>query len=68
MFKLNVKTNEGSILLLTVVGSNEQTLFEYGLSFASGIGYRRNEVEIDVTNFPEKIQRRSFCDRVINIF
>ena len=60
MFKLIVKTIDENILLLTVVGSNEQTLLEYGLSFASSKGYRRNEVEINVTNFPEKFQKRTF--------
>lgn len=60
MFKLIVKTTDESIMLLTVVGSNEYTLLEYGLSFASGKGYRRNEVEISVTNFPERFQKRTF--------
>ncbi len=54
MFKLIVRTAEDSILLLSVVGSNEQSLLDYGQNFSAGKGYRGNEVEILVTNFPEK--------------
>lgn len=54
MYKLIVRTIDDGILLLSVVGSNEQALFEYGFNFSSGLGYRNNEVEIIVNNFPEK--------------
>lgn len=67
MYKLIVKTIEDSILLLSVVGSNEQYLLEYGINFAGGMGYRRNEVEINVTNFPEKYQK-TFKDCSIYVY
>lgn len=54
MYKLIVRTTDDGILLLSVVGSNEQALLDYGHNFSSGIGYRDNEVEIIVSNFPEK--------------
>ncbi len=57
MYKLIVKTTDDSILLLSVVGSSEQALLEYGFNFSDGKGYRRNEVEITVTNFPVKFQK-----------
>jgi len=67
MFKLIVKTIEDSILLLSVVGSSEQYLLDYGINFASGKGYRSNEVEIKVTNFPEKFQK-TFHDCSIYVY
>ncbi len=68
MYKLIVQTIDDGILLLSVVGSNQQYLLDYGINFASSKGYRRSEVEINVTNFPEKYQRKSFSERVIHTF
>jgi hypothetical protein len=67
MYKLIVQTIDDGILLLSVVGSNEQYLLDYGINFASGKGYRRNEVEISVSNFPEKFQK-TFKDCSIYVY
>lgn len=67
MYKLIVKTIDDSILLLSVVGSNEQYLLKYGINFASVKGYRSNEVDIKVTNFPEKYER-AFRDCSIYVY
>ncbi len=67
MYKLIVKTIDDSILLLSVVGSNEKALLEYGFNFSDGKGYRRNEVEISVTKFPVKFQK-TFKERSIYVY
>ena len=59
MYKLIVRTVENGILLLSFVGNNRKTLLEYGFNYSSGLGYRNNEVEIIVNNFPEKFTRAS---------
>ncbi len=67
MYKLIVKTVENDIMLLSIVGSNKQYLHDYGINFACGKGYRSNEVEIKVSNFPVKF-RKALIDRSIYVY